>query len=62
MYVSTTIPWSNILLETLNVAQLVKKFRAFIEYESSSRCSQNLAVGPHSAADELCPQLVTLFS
>jgi hypothetical protein len=54
-------PWSRILLQKLTVAQLVEKFPAFMEPESSLPCSQQPATDPYPEPDESSPQFSTLF-
>jgi len=56
-------PWSKVLLEKLVVAQLVKKFAAFIESEGFLLCSREPSSGPTSYFEEggFGPQSHTLF-
>jgi hypothetical protein len=52
--------WSRVLEKPI-VAQLVKKFLAFIEHEGPLLCLHELLIGPYVVSDECNPHVHTLF-
>jgi hypothetical protein len=50
-----------VFLENLKLAQLIKKYPAFMETEDALPCSQKLTIGPYLNPVESISHLHTLF-